>query len=447
MASNAHGFNLRGGVGIESVYGTEVAITRKLPLLQPFNFYSGAQVPIQTNALVGGATRGQSYSGLQSPQPPLSFEWDIGLRHPVFEQFFGTYTDGRSTGTLTLPDQVTAADTMTIGSITYTFDANGALSDTANHIELGTTLAGTQTNIFNAVNRAGTPGTGYAAATVVNPDAEITTFSTDVATLYAKVGGSGGDTVATTETFTSVNNVFSGATLSGGDTCLYTLDNAIDAEGLTLAADLTETDLDRTAYAGMKTSQMVISGASGGILQVVCTTMASSIVLNSSTNTIAVVTALAEPPARYLYHHGAGAMLVGDQANALVSGDNLKITGFSLTINRNLVQYHTQTVTPEEPVENDYQEVLLALNHPVVKDTEAFRAWQAAHTPLQAQFTFTRGSNTKIIRISNILTDPFDINVGGAGLVNYDTVLRCHDNAAGDNPNMTFTGALEIEET
>jgi hypothetical protein len=445
--ADGHGFNLRGGVGLESTLGTEVVITRKLPLLQPFNFNSGAQVPIPRNAHVGSPSRARSDSGLLSPAPVLNFELDITLADPVFRRFLGQYTDGRATGTLTVDTQVTATDTMTIGTKVYTFQANGSLTNVDGNIELGTTLGETQTNIVNAVNRSGTPGTGYAAAMTINVDAEITAFTTDIATLFAKVGGVAGNSVDTLETFTDITNVFSGATLAGGGTCLYTLLNQMGPNGLTIAADLSQSAVKRVAYPGVKINQMQIVASPGEALMVQCTSFALNRVHDSATNTNAVIAALAQPPVRFLMHHGSGALLVGDQADALDGDDNKKITGFNITMARMLVQYHTQSVTPEEALENDWQGITLSMNHPKIDDSEAFLSWQSAHTPLQAQFTFTRGGNTKIFRFSNLLTEPFAVDVAGPALVNYDTTLYAHNNAAGENAFMNFTGAMELEET
>lgn len=104
-------------------------------------------------------------------------------------------------GTLTIAEQVTAGDTMTIGGVTYTFIANGADASVANSIELGADEAGTKTNI-EAVLVDGT-----------NPDVNAIAFSGDDMVLTAREKGTGGNSLATTETFTHVNNVFDAATL------------------------------------------------------------------------------------------------------------------------------------------------------------------------------------------------------------------------------------------
>lgn len=119
----------------------------------------------------------------------------------------------RAQGTLTLDTQPTNGDTMTVGTQVYLFQTNGALTNVAGHIEIGTTLTNSKANLVNAVNRTGTPGTGYAATTVQNSQASIAAFSGNVATLTARKGGTAGNSVVTTETFTAGTNVFNAATL------------------------------------------------------------------------------------------------------------------------------------------------------------------------------------------------------------------------------------------
>ncbi len=83
----------------------------------------------------------------------------------------------RATGTLTLANQPAAGYSITIGGRTYTFDANGALTTAAGHVEIGATLPVTQANLVNAINGTGTPGVGYAANTNPHPSVTMSGFS------------------------------------------------------------------------------------------------------------------------------------------------------------------------------------------------------------------------------------------------------------------------------
>jgi len=111
----------------------------------------------------------------------------------------------KSAGTLTLTDQPTAGDTMTIGTKVYTFVPNGT-ANADGEISVGTDLATAKVALVAAINGTDSVNTAHAlvsaAAFAVN-DCVITAF----------IGGTSGDLIATTETFTAVTNVFDAATL------------------------------------------------------------------------------------------------------------------------------------------------------------------------------------------------------------------------------------------
>ncbi len=113
-----------------------------------------------------------------------------------------------ATGTLTVDVQPTAADTFTIGEKTYKFVAVGAAKEDGD-VSVGADLDGAQAAIVAAVK--GTDGINKP-----HPLVTISAFVTDVATVTALIGGTAGNAVATTETFTAGTNVFSGAVLASG---------------------------------------------------------------------------------------------------------------------------------------------------------------------------------------------------------------------------------------
>lgn len=96
-------------------------------------------------------------------------------------------------GTLTSSGvNVTAADTVTIGSVTYTFRAS--VSTTANEIFIGASAAVTLSNLKDAVNLvAAGSGVTYGSLTVVNPDVVGTTLTTTTLKLVSKVPGTIGN--------------------------------------------------------------------------------------------------------------------------------------------------------------------------------------------------------------------------------------------------------------
>lgn len=110
-----------------------------------------------------------------------------------------------SAGTLTMDTQPTADDTMTIGTKTYTFTADGT-ADEDGEIDVGADLADAKTLVVAAIN--GTDGNNTAHTQVT-----AAAFSGDDCVITASTKGTAGDDIATTETFTAGTNVFDAATL------------------------------------------------------------------------------------------------------------------------------------------------------------------------------------------------------------------------------------------
>ena len=103
------------------------------------------------------------------------------------------------------------ADTVTIGTQTYTF---AAAAGAANTVAIGGTAAATLANLAAAVDGAAGAGVAYGTGTVANVDATAVAAASTV-TFTAKVSGTGGNTLVSTET--SANFGFSnGATFTGG---------------------------------------------------------------------------------------------------------------------------------------------------------------------------------------------------------------------------------------
>lgn len=133
-----------------------------------------------------------------------------------------------STGTLTIDTQPTPGDTITIGDKTYIFVPVGT-ANVEGEVSIGANLAGAQAAIVAAIN--GTDGR-HAPHPLVRAGA----FSANASTITALWGGTVGDTIATTETFTAATNVFAATTLGSGVDC--SADDAISA----LVAAITASD-------------------------------------------------------------------------------------------------------------------------------------------------------------------------------------------------------------
>jgi hypothetical protein len=103
---------------------------------------------------------------------------------------------------------VTAGDTVTIGSTTYTFRAAVSV---ANDVLIGGSVDASLLNLINTINLSGSAGTTYIAAQSANPEAyAFAAVAAHAITIVAKRPGTLGN-IATTET---------AATLSWGNTTL-----------------------------------------------------------------------------------------------------------------------------------------------------------------------------------------------------------------------------------
>jgi hypothetical protein len=106
---------------------------------------------------------------------------------------------------------VTADDTVTVDSVTYTFKA--AVTTTANEVKIGADAAESLANLKHAINLDGTAGV-YGSATVVHPTVGAGALTATTLQLYAKTGGTAGNSLVSTEASTHLS--FGGTTFSGG---------------------------------------------------------------------------------------------------------------------------------------------------------------------------------------------------------------------------------------
>lgn len=128
--------------------------------------------------------------------------------------------------TLTVDIQPTSGNTMTIGTKVYTFVPVG--TDTADgEISIGADLAEAQANIVAAIN-------GLDEFNEPHPLVTCGDFASDDADITALIGGTIGNAIASTETFSAGTNVFSAVALSGGTNC--SAQDAIDALLLSVEA-------------------------------------------------------------------------------------------------------------------------------------------------------------------------------------------------------------------
>ena len=116
-----------------------------------------------------------------------------------------------SQGSLTMDVVPADGDDVTIDTKVYTFQTVLLVGD--GNVAIGANVAASQVNLVAAINLTGTEGVEYGAGMTIHPTVSIADFAADIAVLTAKTPGVAGDTIATTETFTPVTDVFDAATL------------------------------------------------------------------------------------------------------------------------------------------------------------------------------------------------------------------------------------------
>jgi hypothetical protein len=188
---------------------------------------------VTTNGNGNGATSLQGELNISSP----TFSWSASLPDllnltnngvinlSTFAQFIGTTnnitvipTTPQATATGRLSKKagtnVRANDTVTLGTNQYIF-VSKLTNTVANQVLIGTTFAGSLTNLFAAIDQAGGSGTTYSSATIQNPLALANSVATNAITVLAVLPGSTGNSIVSTTTSTNLTWT-NGITLTGG---------------------------------------------------------------------------------------------------------------------------------------------------------------------------------------------------------------------------------------
>jgi hypothetical protein len=118
----------------------------------------------------------------------------------------------RAFAVLTTTGNAVAAETVVIGSKTYTWRAS--IGATANEVLVGASAAASLANLKAAVNLEAGSGTLYGSATTINAEATASVITATTLRFYAKTAGTAGNSIASTDTMTNAN--FGGATFAGG---------------------------------------------------------------------------------------------------------------------------------------------------------------------------------------------------------------------------------------
>jgi len=124
---------------------------------------------------------------------------------------------GTATATLGSTGNATAADTVTVGTTTYTFVAAANVNAAVGNVAIGANAAATLANLAAAINGGSGAGTAYATGTGANGSATaVFNSASNSIELTSTVSGVAGNSVASTTTGTGKIAFNTGATFSGG---------------------------------------------------------------------------------------------------------------------------------------------------------------------------------------------------------------------------------------
>lgn len=208
---------------------------------------------------------------------------------------------------------------------------------------------------------------------------------------------------------------------------------------------------DVFSYTGTKFHSMQIAGQAGEAVTLQFDGFAMGETINSATNTTAVLGGLSAPPARVLFHHCADNFRIGDLANTLTSDDGFKPSGFTIQVNRQGTQFHTNTQLPEQSRENGFASVDVTLSFPTYTSTQ-WTQWHIDHTALQLQARFVNPAatdQTETIRLVKLYVVNAPVPVSAPGLVAQTVTLTGHHDLESANlsTEFGFTEPIRIVET
>lgn len=166
-------------------------------------------------ALVGNPARIQPLIGLSADNtftdlvtPPAPFDYVVTDLGKVSSVASGAVA---AQGTLTATAQPGNLDTVTVDAKVYTFQT--ALLNVDGNVQIGADLATSLSNLANAVDLVGTPGTDYALATTIHPTVRADATATTVL-FTAKTASAAANAFAFSETGATLS-VDGGGTLGG----------------------------------------------------------------------------------------------------------------------------------------------------------------------------------------------------------------------------------------
>jgi hypothetical protein len=157
------------------------------------------------------------------------------------------------------------------------------------------------------------------------------------------------------------------------------------------------------------------------------------------------------PGTRFLHQHLSGAngyFRLGDQANALASGDNLtnvKSVELGWSWNFDFDQVNAQLALTPQSLAGDVTFKCQLAHH----DTDAYAAWRDARTKLQIEYLYYAAAAAQLkIQVSNLIIESVEISSDDKAKI--DLVFRVNRNGLGtdyENTSMSFVAPFKLTLT
>lgn len=220
----------------------------------------------------------------------------------------------------------------------------------------------------------------------------------------------------------------------------YSLDPNIDGKSVTAALDK---QVSVWEFAGFKPSEMTISASPTDGVIIELDGFAVSLDLTSAINTEVILEALTAPGDIILFQDAT--VRIGNLVDALDASDDVSISEFEISINRQLEATEVNSRERQEALENGFRETTFEITIPRY-ELNTFINFHKNHTQLQCTIDITDGTNTKSILIPKMLVMEYEAEVGGPEFTEHTVTFTCHPDSAADNAFIVLNDTLaEIE--
>ena len=214
----------------------------------------------------------------------------------------------------------------------------------------------------------------------------------------------------------------------------YTMANTRENLGLTIAIDK---GVSPVAFRGCKVTDLTLTSELERVM-LDATIRNKTIVRPSTTNTAAVLAALANGDTTVLHRHLN--FRIGDLVDALVSGDEVGVSSLTWSLTRAVDEVWTnQAQTIIQPLDNARPEMTLQIVVPR-HTTDQYKTWQNAGTTLQARAFWQSGSRSIELLLMALTIQDAPVPTPGAELLSTTVTLMATEGLTVDTAT-TFSAS------